>query len=94
MTTFQQQQTRRQVEFKRRHWLTLLDGESPQRPDHLYAHILLAPAAYLDLHHPVQQEVATYLRSNDIALHQESANLRNSQVCCFNRSIHCAWIQV
>jgi hypothetical protein len=81
---FEQQETLRQVQFKRRHWPGLSDGEWSGRKGYTYPHIL--PAGYLTkaFYPPIADEALAYCCEKDIAVHSEALNLRSSQVCCFN----------
>lgn len=84
LNDFQQQETRRQVKFKRRRWPELPDGTWSKRPTYSYPHILprghLKKAFYRD----IADDVQSYCDENDIALSTEARNLKSSQVACFN----------
>lgn len=84
LNEFERQETIRQVEFKRRHWPELSDGVWSKRPTYSYPHIL--PDGQLDkvFYPPIADDVISYCRDNDIAIHSEALNLRSSQVACFN----------
>ena len=84
LNRFEQQETLRQVEFRRRHWPQLPDGAWSKRPGYTYPHIL--PQGHLEkaFFPPIASEVLTYCSDNDVAVHSEALNLRSSQVCCFN----------
>lgn len=85
MNPFQQEQTRRQVEYKRKHWPDLPDGKWTQRPNYTYPHILPEgnqEKAFFD------PSVMNYMQAHDIAYHAESLNLRSSQACCLNFLYH------
>ena len=84
LNAFEQQETRRQVEFKRRHWPDLPDGVWSKRPDYTYPHIL--PDGHLEknLYPPYAKAILDYCHENSIAIHSEALNLRSSQACCFN----------
>jgi hypothetical protein len=84
LNAFEQQETRRQVAFKRKHWPCLPDGEWSGKPGYFYPHILPAGQEAGNLHPPIADAVAQYAACNDVVLHRESANLRSSQACCFN----------
>ena len=81
---FEQQETRRQVEYKRRRWPELGDGVWSKNPDISYPHIL--PAGNLEnaFYHPIARLTLDYCYRYDIQLHSEALNLKSSQVCCFN----------
>lgn len=81
---FIQAETRRQVEYRRRTWPDLPVGEHSKRAGSFYPHLLPADRWKLNLFEPIRERVVPYLDENDIALHSEAANLRSSQVCCFN----------
>ena len=81
MTPFVRDHTRRQVEFKRRHWPGLADGRLVQRPNRIYPHIL--PDGNRDKTF-IDPSVNDYMAKNDIAYHTASLNLRSSQACCLN----------
>jgi len=81
LNKFQQQETHRQVLYKRTHWPDLPDGHWSRRRGYIYPHILPEghqEKAFFD------PSVVSYLQANDIAFHTESLNLRSSQACCFN----------
>lgn len=84
LNPFEQRETRRQVEFKRRHLPNLPDGHSTIHPEHRYPHILpkghLAKAFYP----PMRLAVLDYLNEHQIATHTEVLNLRSSQAACWN----------
>ena len=84
LNAFEQQETQRQVEFKRRHWPDLCDGVWSKMPDRTYPHIL--PVGHLDkaFYPTIADAVVKYCEKEDIALHSEVLNLRSSQACCFN----------
>lgn len=84
LSKFEQQETVRQVEFKRSHWPDLPDGVWTKRPDRTYPHILPEGELAKALFPPIAQDVVDYCTSNDIAIHSEALNLRSSQMCCFN----------
>jgi hypothetical protein len=85
MNPFQQQETRRQVEFKRRRWPDLADGPLVQRPNLIYPHIL--PKGY-QKNAFFDPSVMHYMAEHDIAYHTASLNLRSSQVSCLNFVYH------
>lgn len=81
LNKFEQQETRRQVLYKRTHWPDLPDGQWSKRRGYVYPHILPEghqEKAFFD------PSLIAYLQANDIAIHAESLNLRSSQACCFN----------
>lgn len=86
MSEFDRKETIRQVQFKRRHFPEILDGEWEKRPGNIYPHIL--PDGNLDkvFYSPISKDILQYCSSkeNEIQIHSEALNLRSSQVCCFN----------
>ena len=84
LNTFEQQETRRQVAFKRIHWPELEDGFWSKRPSYQYPHILPENHMAKALYDPVAAQILKYIKDEDVALHTEALNLRSSQVCCFN----------
>ncbi len=84
LNEFERQETKRQVEFKRRHWPELPDGVWSKQPTYSYPHIL--PDGHLDkvFYPPIADSVISYCCDHDIAIHSEALNLRSSQVACFN----------
>jgi hypothetical protein len=78
MSPFLQEQTRRQVEYKRKHWPDLPDGARQRNP---YPHILPDGHQEKAFFEPV---LIPYMQAHDIAFHAESLNLRSSQACCLN----------
>lgn len=84
LNTFEQQETRRQVDFKRRRWPELGDGCWSKRLDHFYPHILPVGHEEKSFYPPVARAILDYCRDSDIAVHSEVLNLRSSQACCFN----------
>ncbi len=84
LNKFEQQETRRQVKFKRQQWPGIEDGPHSKYPDHTYPHILPADELGKAFYPPIAQAVSDYCHEGDIAIHSESLNLRSSQVCCFN----------
>lgn len=81
---FIQAETRRQVQYKRKCWPDLPDGEHRKRRGYTYPHILPADSWKLNLFEPVREPLVAYLGAQNVELHSEAANLRSSQVCCFN----------
>lgn len=81
MNPFQQEQTRRQVEYNRRHWPDMLDGRWTQKPNYAYPHILPERHQEKAFYEPF---LIPYMQAHDIAFHAESLNLRSSQACCLN----------
>ena len=84
LNPFEQQETKRQVQFKRCLWPNLPDGVWSKRPGYTYPHILPEGELERSFYPPIAAEVLEYCRSSDIAIHSEALNLRSSQVCCFN----------
>jgi len=84
LNSFEQQETRRQVRFKRVHWPGLPDGEWSGRAGYAYPHILPAGYDTENLYPATRKAALKYLRDNDVVIHREAANLRSSQVCCLN----------
>jgi len=81
---FEQQETFRQVAFKRRRWPHLLDGQPSNRPTYTYPHILPAGHERLAFYEPLSGTILSYLDENDIVLHPEVQNLKSSQAACLN----------
>ncbi len=84
LNAFEQQETRRQVVFKRAHWPQLPDGCWSGRRGYFYPHILPAGHEEKNLYPSIHGDLLQYLEQEDIAQHREWANLRSSQVCCLN----------
>jgi hypothetical protein len=84
LNAFEQDETRRQVRFKRVHWPRLPDGSWAGRRAYTYPHILPEGHDHLNLYPATRDAVLSYLKENDIEAHREFANLRSSQVCCLN----------
>ncbi len=84
LNEFEQQETIRQVQFKRRHWPDLPDGAWAKRPDRTYPHILPDGELEKALAPQIAREVVEYCTGSNIAIHSEALNLRSSQMCCFN----------
>ena len=84
LNAFEQEETRRQVQFKRTNWPNLPDGDWAGRRRYTYPHIL--PETHWDhgLWQDIRQPVLRHFEEEKIALHKEFANLRSSQVCCLN----------
>ena len=78
MSPFVREQTRRQVEYKRKHWPDLPDGAYQGNP---YPHILPEAGQERAFFEPF---LIPYMQAHDIAFHAESLNLRSSQACCLN----------
>jgi hypothetical protein len=78
MSPFVQEHTRRQVEYKRKHWPDLPDGTHQGKT---YPHLL--PEANLEKAF-FEPFLIPYMQAHDIAFHAESLNLRSSQACCLN----------
>ena len=81
---FEQQETFRQVAFKRRRWPGLPDGQWSKRPTYTYPHILPAGHERLAFYEPLADAILSYLDENNIALHSEVLNLKSSQAACLN----------
>ena len=82
---FEQQETLRQVRFKRERLGGLESGPLPTKPGHHYPHILPAGAGVRRVFlEGIADDVLAYCGDEDIALHSQVLNLRSSQVCCFN----------
>ncbi|MCL5960058.1 MAG: hypothetical protein M1358_12240 [Chloroflexi bacterium] len=81
---FQQQETERQVNYRRRHWPELDNGVWSKGPKYTYPHIL--PQGHLKevFYPPVADEVISYCKKNDVVVHSGALNLKSSQVACFN----------
>ncbi|MFB3890708.1 MAG: hypothetical protein ACE15C_01660 [Phycisphaerae bacterium] len=79
---FEQQETRRQIRFKRKHWPDLPDGAWAKRKNDTYPHIL--PDIDNALYSGIADKAMEYCRTSNIAVHSEFSNLRSSQACCFN----------
>ncbi|HUV73690.1 MAG TPA: hypothetical protein VMW79_05250 [Anaerolineae bacterium] len=78
MSPFLQEETLRQVRYKRRHWRDLPDGAWRHNP---YPHILPKGNQEKAFFEPF---LIPYMQAHDIAFHAESLNLRSSQACCLN----------
>jgi len=81
LNAFEQQETRRQVDFKRRRWPGLPDGA---RSGRTYPHILPDGELGKSFYPPITEAVLDYCQSSKIAVHTAALNMRSSQVCCFN----------
>ena len=88
MNDFQQQETLRQAEYKRKNFPGLPDGVWSSRPTYHYPHIL--PEGHLEknFYPPIYHPIVSYLEEGDIAGHTELLNLKSSQACCFNFLFH------
>jgi hypothetical protein len=84
LNAFEQAETVRQVEFKRRRWPHLPDGCWSKDPRRSYPHILPDGELAKAFFEPIAADVLRYCAENDIAVHSEALNLRSSQVCCLN----------
>jgi len=85
MNPFVQQETVRQVAFKRRNWPNLRDG--CMRRDgalHYFPHIMPEGSENRVLYPPLAGSILAYLDQEDIEHHTEFLNLRSSQVACLN----------
>jgi hypothetical protein len=84
LNEFEQTETRRQVQFKRKHFPGTEDGSWSKDPTRKYPHILPKGDLKRVFYTPIAQQVLEYCDNEQIALHTEIQNLRSSQVCCFN----------
>lgn len=84
MSPFELEETLRQARFKLRHWPELALGRSASRHRHLYPHILPVGHQEKAYYPPVAAAILHMLQDQDIALHNESLNLKSSQTACFN----------
>ncbi|MFC1971022.1 hypothetical protein ACFLV0_03705 [Chloroflexota bacterium] len=84
LNKFEQQETRRQVKYKREQLKVKEDGIWSKRPNYQYPHILPQNRLGYVLFPPVAKEIISYLDEEEIVLHSEALNLRSSQVCCLN----------
>ena len=82
MSPFLQEHTRRQVQYKRKHWPDLPDGTWQHNP---YPHIVPEGNQEKAFFEPF---LIPYMQAHDIAFHAESLNLRSSQACCLNFLYH------
>lgn len=84
MLPFEREETQRQVYFKRRHWPDLESGRSVRWAKHRYPYILPIGHQEKAYFQPMAPSVPDMLRDLDIALHNESLNLKSSQAACLN----------
>lgn len=84
MNPFEQQETLRQIRFKRTSWPSLDDGVLTRYPTHSYPHILPVGEIEKAFHEPIAQLVLSYFEVEDIAIHAEILNMRSSQAACMN----------
>ena len=84
LNAFEQQETKRQIDFKRRNWPKLPDGRFSKQPNITYPHILPEGELHKSFWSKIAEQVLNYCADEDIAVHSEALNLRSSQVCCFN----------
>lgn len=85
LNDFQQAETLRQIEFKRKRWPELPNGLWTKRKNYYYPHILPADSApEMALSENLAEEAVEYYRKNDIEIHTEFLNLKSSQACCTN----------
>jgi len=84
LNAFEQQETLRQVRFKRTHWPGLENGRYAKLPQHTYP--LILPKGHLDkaFYPPIAGAILDHLKKEEIALHAEAHHLRSSQVACLN----------
>jgi hypothetical protein len=88
LNEFEQQETLRQVAFKRGFLQIEEDGVWSKKPSYKYPHILPENQIKKAFFHPIAETVISYLNDKNIALHSEALNLRSSQVCCLNVLFH------
>ena len=83
LNSFEQQETLRQINYKKKRWPDLPDGQWSKNPQYFYPHIM--PEGHLKevFYPPIAEDVIRYCGS-EIAIHSEALNLRSSQVACFN----------
>ncbi len=67
LNEFEQQETRRQVVFKRYSWPKLVDGVWNKRPNYQYPHILPRNSLEKVFFTPVAKEIISYLGEEKIA---------------------------
>jgi len=84
MNAFEQQETRRQVAFKRKHWPDLPDGIWAKKKGEAYTYPHIVPDRDKALYPGIAGDVLRYFQSNNVAVHSEFLNLKSSQACCFN----------
>lgn len=86
LNAFEQQETLRQVAFKRSRWPDMPDGAWSKNRRLTYPHILTEGCLERVFFNDIATDVLRYCRddSDPIAIHTEALNLRSSQVCCFN----------
>lgn len=84
LNEFEQAETRRQVQFKRKHFPGAEDGSWSKNPVQKYPHILPEGDFKRVFYQPIAQQVLEHCDNEQIAFHTEILNLRSSQVCCFN----------
>lgn len=83
---FEQQEIKRQVEFKKKNWPELGSGRFRKLPNHIYPHILPDQEDILKkaFWSPISDHIIEYFSSSNIAIHTEALNLKSSQVACLN----------
>ena len=79
---FEQQETLRQVNYKRNKLKIKEDGVWSKRPNYQYPHILPQNSLENAFFPPLAKEIISHLNEEKIVLHSEAPNLRSSQVCC------------
>jgi hypothetical protein len=85
MNPFVQQETVRQVAFKRRNWPNLRDGYMRRGGAlHYFPHMMPEGREKSVLYPPSADSILAYLDEQDIEHHSEFLNLRSSQVACLN----------
>lgn len=85
LNDFEQQETRRQIKFKKKIWGDIDPGPASKHKNRLYPHIL--PAEYpltSAFFGGFAEDVLKYFKKSDIAPHSELLNLRSSQAACVN----------
>jgi len=84
LNQFEQQETRRQVTFKRKRWPDLPDGVWAKKKGETYTYPHILPDGDKSLYPGIAGQVIEYCHASNIAVHSEFLNLRSSQACCFN----------
>ena len=80
LNAFEQEETRRQAQFKRANWPELSDGNWAGRHGYSYPHILAGTHWDHGLWQDIRQPVLRHFEEEKIALHREFANLRSSEL--------------
>jgi hypothetical protein len=81
---FERREILRQVAFKRKHWPEAGNGKFAKLPQHTCPHIFPDDYSHYAYYEPIAGEINNYLESEDIAIHNETLNLKSSQVACLN----------